>query len=66
MWKHLTHHNIVPLLGATTNPLQLVMDWTSDEDLKGYIANHDDANKYSLVRFFFTVVCDSPTLTSAI
>ena len=62
MWKHLTHRNIVPLLGATTNPLQLVVDWTSDDDLRGYIANHDDADRSSLVRFLFTAVCDSLTL----
>ncbi|KAF9644929.1 hypothetical protein BDM02DRAFT_823150 [Thelephora ganbajun] len=32
-WKRLTHRNIVPLLGVTIDPLQLISDWMSGEDL---------------------------------
>ena len=37
MWKHLTHPNIVPLLGVTVSPFQLISTWMSGGDLPGYI-----------------------------
>ncbi|KAF9793424.1 kinase-like domain-containing protein [Thelephora terrestris] len=48
-WKHLAHRNIVPLLGVTTGPLQLISIWTSDEDLAGYIRNQPGANIFGLL-----------------
>jgi hypothetical protein len=66
MWKHLAHRNIVPLLGVTIDPIQLVSDWTSDEDLTGYIANHPDADRLSLVCFLSTVLRGVLTLSPAI
>ena len=40
MWKNLDHTNVVPLLGVTIHPIQLVSGWMPDTDLTGYITNH--------------------------
>ena len=48
-WKYLTHPKIVPLLGVTINPPQLVSDWMYGGDLTEYIASHADADRLSLV-----------------
>ena len=52
--KHLKHPNIVPLLGATTEPLELISEWMLGGELLGYIAGHEDADRLSLVRFLST------------
>jgi hypothetical protein len=44
-WKCLEHLNIVPFLGVTTDPLELISDQMPGGDLPGYIANHPDANR---------------------
>jgi len=49
VWKHLAHSNIVPLLGVTIDPLQLIWDWMSCGDLTEYIAKNPDADRLSLV-----------------
>jgi len=49
MWKHLTHTNIVPLLGVTIDPFQLVSDWVSGGDLLDYIKRNPNANRLRLV-----------------
>ena len=49
VWKNLAHPNIVPLLGVTTDPIQLVSGWMPDTDLTGYIMNYPDADRLSLV-----------------
>jgi len=49
MWKHLTHPNIVPLLGVTLTPLQLISAWMSGGELKEYVINHPDADRLGLV-----------------
>ena len=49
MWKHLNHKNIVPLLGITTTPLQLISEWMSDGHLTEYVGNHPEANRLALV-----------------
>ena len=49
VWKNLAHPNIVPLLGVTTNPIQLVSGWMPDVDLTGYITNYPDMDRLSLV-----------------
>ena len=61
VWKHLAHSNIVPLLGATTDPLQLISDWICGGDLTQYITNHSDADRLSLVRVPSTVLCGALT-----
>ena len=49
MWKHLKHRNIVPLLGITPTPLQLVLEWMSGGVLMEYIRKHPYANRRVLV-----------------
>lgn len=33
MWKHLKHPNVVPLLGVTVTPPQLISEWMPNGDL---------------------------------
>jgi hypothetical protein len=47
--KHLKHPNIVPLLGATIDPFELISDWMPGGDLITYTTMHPDADKISLV-----------------
>ena len=49
MWKHLEHKNIVPLLGITSNPLQLISEWMVGGDLTDYIKKHPGADRLDLV-----------------
>ena len=49
MWKYLAHPNIVPLLGVTTAPFQLISNWMSGGDLPGYIEKNPDADRLKLV-----------------
>ncbi|KAF9645725.1 kinase-like protein [Thelephora ganbajun] len=49
MWKHLKHPNILPLLGVTLSPLQLVSNWMPGGDLSGYVKN-SDTNRLGLSR----------------
>ena len=65
-WKNLTHPNVVPLLGVTTDPIQLVSGWMPDVDLIGYITNHSDADRLSLVGVPFAVLCGVRVLTPSL
>jgi len=49
MWKHLTHRNIVPLLGVTIDPPQLVSEWVSGGDLPNYVETNPIADRPRLV-----------------
>ena len=49
MWKRLVHPNIVPLLGITVTPPQLISDWMSGGDLPEYIKKNSDADRLGLV-----------------
>ena len=49
MQKHLTHPNIVPLVGVTIDPFQFISDWMPGGDLVNYIANNPDADRRGLV-----------------
>ena len=50
MWRHLTHPNIVPLLGVTITPkFQLVSDWMSGGDLLEHLRKNPDADRLKLV-----------------
>ena len=49
--KHLKHANVVPFLGATTEPFELMSEWMPGGELLRYIAGHPDADRLSLVRF---------------
>ena len=49
MWKHLTHPNILSLLGITTTPLQLISNWMSGGDLPRYIEKNPNVDRVKLV-----------------
>jgi len=51
MWKRLIHPNILPLLGVTITPPQLVSNWMPGGDLQEYkyIKKNADANRLGLV-----------------
>ena len=49
MWKHLKHRNIVPLLGITSTPLQLVLEWMPGGVLTEYIRKNSVADRRGLV-----------------
>ena len=64
MWKHLEHHNIVPLLGITPTPLQLISKWMPGGHLTEYINKNPDADRLGLVNSPTVVL--NPALTPAI
>ena len=67
MRKHLAHPNIVPLLGVTLDPLQLISDWSSGEnDLTEHIMNNPDADRLRLVGTFSTSLRDALTPSPAV
>ena len=49
MCKHLAHPNIVPLLGITPDPLQLISEWMPGGDLRDFIKKHPGADRLGLV-----------------
>ena len=49
MWKRLTHPNILPLLGITIVPPQLISDWMPGGDLPEYIRKNPEVNRLGLV-----------------
>ena len=63
MWKHLSHPNIVPLLGITPTPLQLISEWIPGGDLTEYVRKHPTADRVRLVSVRPTAF--GPTLTHA-
>ena len=50
MWKYLTHPNILPLLGVTLTPFQLISSWMPGGNLSTYIKKNPDADRIGLVR----------------
>jgi len=58
VWKNLSHPNVVPLLGVTADPIQLVLGWMPDVNLTGYITVHPDADRLNLVGVSSAVLCD--------
>jgi len=49
MWKYLTHPNILPLLGITTDPFDLISEWMPGGDLLQYVNNSIDPDRLGLV-----------------
>ena len=49
IWKSLKHPNVLPLLGATISPPQLVSTLMPAGDLSKYIPKNPDANRIGLV-----------------
>lgn len=60
VWKRLEHQNIVPFLGITLTPLQLISEWMPGGALAEYIKKNPDADRLSLVGHFLAVLY--PTL----
>ena len=48
IWKYLNHPNIVPLLGTTISPFQLISNWMSGGDLLNYVKN-SNADRLAIV-----------------
>ena len=65
-WKHMTHPNIVPLLGVTLDPPQLISDWMPGGDLTEYIAGHPGADRIGLVSDFYASLYETLTPSSAV
>jgi serine/threonine protein kinase len=59
MSKYLEHPNIVPFLGVNTDPLELISDWMPGGDLPGYIANHPNVDRLSLVGVPYNPLCET-------
>ena len=49
MWKQLRHPNIVPFVGVTTDPLQIVSEKMSNGTLTEFVNENPGANRISLV-----------------
>ena len=49
MWKRLEHRNIVPFLGITTTPFQLISEWMPGGTLTEHVREHPDADRHRLV-----------------
>ena len=54
--KHLKHPNLVPLLGVTVEPPQLISDRMPGGNLLVYLGNHSDADRISLVCFYLVTL----------
>ena len=61
MWKRLEHQNIVPFLGATVTPLQLVSVWMAGGELLEYIEKNPSVHRLSLVGFRRATSNGAPT-----
>lgn len=49
MWKHLRHPNIVPFLGVTLEPLQLVSEWMPGGELREHLRKNSNTDPMNLV-----------------
>jgi len=50
MWKRLRHPNVVPFIGVTTNPLQIISERMPNGILTEFIEKNLGANRIGLVR----------------
>ena len=50
MWKRLCHPNIVPFVGVTLDPLQIITRWMLNGTLTEFIEENPGVNRISLVR----------------
>jgi len=49
MWKRLTHPNVIPLLGITITPFQLISNWMPGGSLPEYIKGNPNVDQLRLV-----------------
>jgi len=61
VWKRLAHQNIVPLLGITPTPLQLISEWIPGGVLSEHIRRHPDVDRLGLVGVLSAVFCSTLT-----
>ena len=55
IWKYLDHPNILPLLGATISPPQLISVFMPAGDLSKYIEENPNADRIRLVGAYLVV-----------
>ena len=63
MWKYLKHQNILPLIGVSTSPIQLISKWMPGGNLSEYIGEHPEADRVRLVGVIPAMI--TPRLTIA-
>ena len=63
MWKWLTHPNVLPFLGMTTTPLQLISNWMPGGDLSEHVKKNPDVDRLELVRYSCFCLSIYSTLT---
>ena len=49
MWRRLRYPNIVPFIGVTTNPLQIVSEWMPNGTLAEFLERDPGASRIGLV-----------------
>ena len=65
IWKRLRHPNVVPFIGVTSEPLQIVSEWMPNGTLTDYVEKNPDANRIDLVGLFLvTRLIDNVILPS--
>ena len=65
-WRHLAHPNIVPLLGVTIDPPQLISDRMPGGNLTEYVSSHPDTDRISLVSDISALLDDAFTPSSVV
>ena len=56
MWKRLRHPNIVPFIGVTTYPLQIISEWMPNGTLTEFVERNPDMNRIGLVSLPVTIL----------
>ena len=49
IWKRLKHDNVVPIIGVTFSPLQIVSEWMSGGDLTAHVKSNPRTGRIALV-----------------
>ena len=49
VWKRLNHPNLIPFIGVTTNPLQIISDWVPNVTLTEFVEGTPGVVRISLV-----------------
>ena len=63
-WKRLSHPNIVPFIGVTLEPLQLVSEWMPGGELRSYVKENPHADLINLVSYLLSTGIWSHPLAS--
>ena len=56
--KRLSHPNVVPFVGVTMDPFQMVAERISDGNLMKYLEEHPETDRISLVRPLLFIAFD--------